>query len=67
MNNFWPRAIILVDMNAFFAPVEQLDQPELRNKPVVVTNGLKGSCIITTKQLSFCKFSSILSGVQLSF
>ena len=26
----WSRAIILVDMNAFFAAIEQLDRPELR-------------------------------------
>jgi len=45
--DFWSRAIILVDMNAFFASVEQLDHPKLRQQPVVVTNGSKGSCIIT--------------------
>ena len=44
---YWPRAIILVDMNAFFASVEQLDHPEWRGQPVAITNGLTGTCIIT--------------------
>ena len=44
----WPRAFILMDMNAFFASVEQLDFPALRARPVAVTNGLKGTCIITS-------------------
>lgn len=43
----WHRAIILVDMNAFFASIEQLDHPEWRKQPVVVTNGDLGTCIIT--------------------
>lgn len=44
----WARAIILVDMNAFFASIEQLDRPEWRGRPVAITNGLTGTCIITS-------------------
>ncbi len=44
----WPRAIIHVDMNAFFCSIEQLDRPELRGRPIGVTNGQVGTCIITS-------------------
>jgi len=44
----WPRCIALSDQNCFFAAIEQRDFPELRGKPVCVTNGLKGSTIITS-------------------
>ncbi len=44
---YWTRAIILVDMNAFFASIEQFDSPALRGRAVAVTNGKEGTCIIT--------------------
>lgn len=43
----WQRMIALVDMNCFFAQVEQQDNPFWRNRPVAVTNGKLGSTIIT--------------------
>ena len=46
-HNPWPKAIILVDMNAFFCSVEQLDNPELQGHPIGITNGSQGTCIIT--------------------
>jgi len=48
MTTLWERAILLVDMNAFFASVEQRDFPELRARPLAVTNGVTGTCIITS-------------------
>ncbi|MDX1572891.1 MAG: DNA polymerase IV [Methylophaga sp.] len=39
--------IALVDMNCFFAQIEQQDNPFWRNRPVAVTNGKLGSTIIT--------------------
>ncbi len=54
----WPRAIILVDMNAFFASIEQLDFPKLREQPVAVTNGEQGSCIIT------CSYEARAFGIK---
>lgn len=54
----WSRAIILVDMNAFFASVEQLDHPEWRGRALAVTNGKLGSCIIT------CSYEARAFGIK---
>ena len=43
----WERAIVFIDMDAFFASIEQLDHPELRGKPIGITNGDIGTCFIT--------------------
>ena len=42
------KIFIHVDMNAFFASIEQRDYPRLLGKPIAVTNGKYGSCIITS-------------------
>ncbi|MES9968325.1 MAG: DNA polymerase IV [Sedimenticola sp.] len=54
----WPRAIILVDMNAFFCSVEQIDNPEWQGRPIGVTNGEVGTCIIT------CSYEARAFGVR---
>lgn len=51
MNNplhVWPKVIILIDMNCFFAAVEQLDNSYWRGLPIAVTNGSQGTTIITS-------------------
>ena len=54
----WERMIALVDMNAFFASIDQLDFPELLGKPIAVTNGIVGTCVIT------CSYEARAHGVK---
>ncbi len=58
MERSWPRVILLADMNAFFASVEQVDNPRWRAKPVALTNGDIGTCIIT------CSYEARAFGVR---
>lgn len=57
-SKYWPRAVILVDMNAFFASIEQLDHPEWRGRALAVTNGKQGTCVIT------CSYEARAYGVK---
>lgn len=55
---YWPRVILHIDMNAFFASIEQRDFPELRGVPVGVTNGVAGTTLIT------CSYEARAFGVK---
>lgn len=56
---YWPRFIAFVDMDAFFASIEQSDHPEYRGKPIGITNGLTGTCFIT------CSYEARTFGIHI--
>jgi DNA polymerase IV len=43
-----PRAILLIDMDAFFASVEQARRPELRGQPVIVGGSAESRGVVST-------------------
>jgi DNA polymerase-4 len=42
-----PRAIVHVDMDAFYAAIEQRDRPELRGRPVIVGGDPRGRGVVS--------------------
>src|SRR5438874_8801947 len=49
-----PRTILHLDADAFFASIEQRDDPRLRGKPVAVGSGVVASCSYEARGHGVC-------------
>ncbi|HWN37833.1 MAG TPA: DNA polymerase IV, partial [Gammaproteobacteria bacterium] len=47
MSEDWPRIIVHADMDAFYAAVEQLDDPSLRGRPLLVGSDSARGVVLT--------------------
>src|SRR5262245_2116169 len=43
----WPRVVAHADMDAFYAAIEQLDDPSLRGRPVLVGQPSERAVVLT--------------------
>ncbi|MDR3211970.1 MAG: DNA polymerase IV [Planctomycetota bacterium] len=54
----WERAILHVDMDAFFAAVEQLDDPSLRGRPVIIGGSPEARGVVSTASYEARRFGA---------
>ena len=47
MSAVWPRIIAHADMDAFYAAIEQLDDPRLRGRPLLVGSDSARGVVLT--------------------
>src|ERR1044072_9634357 len=53
-----PRIVAHLDLDAFFAAVEELEHPELREKPLVVGGGPRGRGVGATAHYAARRYGS---------